>query len=443
MLAGYRREVLPNGLRVVAVQNPALHSFVCSTCVHAGPRFERPDETGLTHFVEHMLIQGSRSFPTFNDIVRRVEDLGGIVEGQTYPEYVRVTFGVHRKHWRRVMEIAGDVLANPLFDPEEVEQEKSIITQEISRHRDRAGRNISVYELCYGMLLRERVSEAGTRGSPAILSSFDAEAVRAQYERFFLPDNMVVSVAGGFDFDEVLGEMGRYFAEIPPGDNLPELLPRDLTDSRPRAVFRDSEALPVVEALLCNEAYPLGDERTDAVRAVARLLGGGLSSRLFSRVREELGLVYDVEAYPQAFSDVGALLTSFSVGVENLTDALEVVTEEIRRTAAANFTGHELRRYQESAKCGMEMLCDHPSSLADWFGRQELLLGEDQVITPEEYIRRQEALTLGDLARVLEEVFTPERSRLAVVGPFGENELEAMRALFPAEEPEVAAPAGA
>ncbi len=434
MLGEYRREVLPNGLRVLGVENAALHSFVCSAYVHAGPRFEPPQQTGLTHFLEHMLMQGSENYPRSSDIMRGVEDLGGVVDGQTYTEYLKVIFGVHRKHWTRVMRIAADVLLRPLFEDAELEQEKSIVLQEISRHRDRTGRNISVHELIYELLLKRELDEAGTRGCPPVIESFDRSMLQAHYRSFFVPGNMVICLAGGFNFDEVLEYVAAQFGAMAPGEELPELPPLEVDREASRSFYRPTEALPVAEATYAHHAYPLADDRSDALRAVCQLLGGGLSSRLFARVREELGLVYEVESYPQAFSDTGSANVAFSVGVENLPAALEAVLEVIGELVQGGFSAQELERYKESARCGMEILCDHPARLADWFGKQELFLGTEGVVTPEQYVSKQEGLSLEDLDRVLREVFVEAGGNLAVVGPFDEDHRRAMQRIFPAEE---------
>ncbi len=434
MLQNYRRVELPNGLRVLAVENPDLHAFACSAHVRAGARFEPPERTGLSHFVEHMLMQGSENYPSFSDIMRQVEDLGGVVEGQTYPEHVKVTFGVHRKHWRRLLDVAADVVLRPVFDATEVEQEKSIIAEEISHYRDKDGRNISVFELAYELLMKEVPHEAGTRGSLAILEGFDSSLVREHYEKFFVPQNMVLCLAGGFDVDQVLSEATRYFGATDGAAGAPVMLPPELASRRTRALYRATEALPVAEAALCFHAYPLGDSKFDALRAVGALLGGGLTSRLFSRVREELGLVYDISSYPYGFSDVGALYATLSVSLEHLVSAFEGVLGVLREAAGEGFTDAELERYKESVRCGMDMLCDHPAHVADWFARQELFLGRDDVVGPEEYVARQEKLTLDTLWEVAKAVLLPESANLAVAGPFGEDQIAGLRQRFPAEE---------
>jgi len=434
MLGECRRRVLSNGLRVVGVESPVLHSFVCSVHVRVGPRFEAPGQAGLSHFLEHMIMQGSESFPTSAAIVRSVEDLGGVVDAGTHTEYMSIVFGVHRKHWRAAMEIASDVILRPLFDEAEIEQEKLIIAQEISQHRDKDGRNISVSELGHCIVFRGKVWEAGTLGNAATMEQFDRQAVLDHYRRYFTPCNMVMCLAGGFDFEEAVAKISPAFGSMkqapPPA---PPVLPPVWT-GRARAFYRMSEVLPVAEALLCQSAYPAGDARFDAARAFNHLLGGGLSSRLFMRVREELGLVYDIESHLQGHCDSGTVDVFLSVGVENLVRAVGAVLEVVREAAQDGFTPSELERYKETARCGMDMLCDQPGDLADWFARQELLLGPNGVLTPRQHVERQEALTVETANAVARDITAGRGPLLVVVGPYSEADRAALRALLPADE---------
>jgi predicted Zn-dependent peptidase len=436
MLGECKRQVLSNGLRVLGVQNPALHSFVCSVYIGGGALFETQDQAGLSHFVEHMILQGSEHFPTSRVLMRSVEELGGIVDAGTYAEYINVFCLAHRKHWPRAMEIASDVLLRPLFTPDEIEQEKRIIAQEISPHRDRAGRNISPMELTHCIAFRGQVWESGTRGSRATLQRFDKLTVERRYRQFFTPGNMVVCLAGGLDFEEVLGKVEKSFGCLTAGEPAPAApaAPVPGPAGRARAFYRPTEALPVAEAVLCFYAYPLAHERFDACRAVNHLLGAGLSSRLFTRVREELGLVYDVQSHLQGYAAAGMLEVFLSVSVENLVDAVRATLEVIRQAAADGFTAAELERYKETARCGMDMLCDSAASLADWFGRHELILGPDGAFTPRYYVRRQEALTLEGVNAVARELMADSGATFVVVGPYGDAEADALRRLLPAEE---------
>jgi len=435
MLGDYRREVLPNGLRVLGVENRALHSFVCSVYVRMGPRFEPAELRGLSHFLEHMLLQGSERFPTSNAIMRGIEDLGGVLDAGTYPEYMNVVFGVHRKHWRRAMEIAADVILHPLFDAAEAEQEKSIIAQELMQHRDRDGRNISASELAHELLFEPLPDEAGTRGSPDITERFTSAMLEEHYRRFFVPENMVVCLAGGFDFDDVVGDMRKCFGAMGRGAGAPQVTGPALLSGRRRAVYRPTEARPQVDVILAHPAWALGHPRFHAGRAVAHLLGGGLSSRLFAWVREECGLAYDVACYLQGYSDAGAMEVSLCVGEENLVRALRESGVAVERALQDGFTQAELERHKEAARCGVEMLCDRADALADWFGKQELLLGPEKTMSPEEYVRHQEELELDDLGSALADILDGGAC-LVVVGSYGKDTRKALADLFGGEEVE-------
>lgn len=436
MLADYTRDVLPNGLRVVGVERPELHSFVCAVLVHAGPRFENQRQTGLTHFLEHILMQGSSNFPTSNEIMRAVEDLGGVLDASTALEYLEVSVAVHRKHWRRGMEVLSDVVLHPVLAEDEIEQEKNIIAQEIAEHRDRSGRNISPQELAYSMLFKEKLDEAGSRGSVPLLREFDREMVLSQYRRFFAPNNMVICLAGSFDPDEVCAAIREQFGQREPADDLPKPVQSEVKNHRARCVYRNTENLPVVQAVLSHRGYPIRDSRFDATRALCEILGGGLSSRLFSRVRDEYGLVYQIQSYLQGFSDAGAVNTMLHVEPDNLLDAMSAALEVIGQMRAQGIQEQELERYKETVRCGIEIMCDRPERLAEWFGKQELLLAPEDISTPAEHIKRQEALTLDRIKEVGEELFDPAGANLAVVGPFKEEHRERLRERFPAEEAE-------
>ncbi|MDP6107368.1 MAG: pitrilysin family protein [Candidatus Brocadiia bacterium] len=431
------------GLVVLGVENPEVHSFVCDVRIHAGPRFERQDEAGLTHFLEHMLAQGSKKFPDSNELMRAVEDIGGALDPSTGPETLQIELGVHRKHWRRGLEILIDVLRHPLFEESEIENEKRIVAQELGEYRDEHQRNICVAELAYTLLFKDELDELGTRGDLATLQSFDRNMVQAQYERYMRPDNMVISVAGAFDFDEVFDELAGSLGVMraageKPASSLPALVPPPLARRRARCIHRRTQSQPIVDAELFHYAWGQGDERYHVVRAGTHILGGGLSSRLFTRVREDLGLVYHIMSFTEGYSDAGAVVTTLSVDAANLAAAVAATLETVEAVREGGITEAELERHKETVRCGAEIMCDDSHRLAHWFGRQEFLLRPERLITPQEYVARQEALTCGRVGEVMGEVLEHASANMAVVGPFGEGEGEDLRKLFPAEEADAA-----
>jgi len=430
----YRKCRLPNGLRVIGVENPALHSFGCDVRVHAGPRFEPRAHAGLTHFLEHMIMQGSEGFPTSHAVMMAVESVGGSLDASSHPESLEIYVGVHRKHWRRGLEVLTDVLLHPLFEEAEIEQEKRIVAQEIAEFRDEQGRNLSASELAYSLMFKEHVDELGTRGSLSTIRGFDRELVRAHYQRFFLPQNMVVSLGGAFDFEEVCGVLAASLGAMPGGRPLPRILPTEVKRPRPRAVYRMTGKLPVVSVELSCRGYGMAHGRFGAVTALAHILGGGMSSRLFEKVREEQGLVYEIWSFPVGYSDAGSLNVSLSVDRANLVEAVKCTLAVIEELVQEGVTADELERYKENVRCGMDILCDHPDRLADWLSTREVILGPEHVLTPEEFVARQERLSCEDLGEVSRSVFAPDNVNLVVVGPFGEREHRRLAELLCAEE---------
>ena len=429
----YRREVLPNGLRIIGVEDPTVHSVIFMALVHAGPRFENPEETGLTHFLEHLLMQGSRKFPSSADLMRAVENLGGVINASTMPEYLSASTALHSKHWQRGLEILSDVLLHPLFDEDEIEQEKQIVAQEIGEYRDRQGRNISASELNYCLEFKEQLDESGHRGSLKGISQFDRELVQGFYNRFFTPGNMVLCVSGNMNFDEVLDAIKEHFQDMDRPEAAGSIHPRVAPGCR-RAIYRTTENLPVADVALGHPAYTIGDRKFHTSRALSEILGGGMSSRLFNTVREERGLVYQIQSSLQTYSDTGSLATSLRVDTANLVEALRTTLDVIEDLAENGADKEELERYKESARCGTEIMCDRPERVADWFGKQELLIAPENILTPEQYLAEQEGITMELLQETIEEVLDSDEARLTVVGPFEEKQKEGMTDLFPATE---------
>ena len=278
------------------------------------------------------------------------------------------------------------------------------------------------------------MDELGTRGSVENIQSFDRGLLREEYERFFTPENTVISLAGAFDFDEVCAEFSETLGKARAGRAKPPLVRGELRRRRARAAYRITERVPVVEMDLCYHAYSMSDRRSGEMLALSHVLGGALSSRLFMRVREELGLVYEIWSQPLLYSDTGNINVVLSVDAANLVAAVEATMGVIEQFRREGVTPAELESYKEMVRCGMEIMCDKPGQLADYMGRQELLLPPEEVLTPAQFVARQEALTTTGLHEVIRDICVPASSNLAVVGPFDVGQKDRLTALFPAEE---------
>jgi len=215
---------------------------------------------------------------------------------------------------------------------------------------------------------------------------------------------------------------------------VPDILPAEVTRRRARSLYRITEKAPVVDVELGYRAYSFADDRFGAVLALSHILGGGMSSRLFTHVREDRALVYEIWAFPVGYSDTGSVSVGLSVDTGNLVEAVGATLSVVEEFRHKGVDVDELDRYKEGVRCGMEILGDRPDQLADWLGKQEVLISPETLMTPEEFAARQESLTRDQLHEVMADVFSADNAHLAIVGPFGEGEHRRLAELFPAEE---------
>jgi len=417
MTGQYEKTTLPNGLRIITVPNNRLHYFVVSAYVGMGPRYEPVESCGISHFLEHMIFQGSRSFPDSSALSRAIDRIGGQILASTSGEYTHFGIGVHKKYFARAIEILADILLYPKFDPQEVEQEKRIVLEEQAQYHDRRQRNLSVEELAYNMLWRRDQQDLSTAGTTETIRGFTDETIRRHWRRFFVAGNMVICLAGAFDVSHAIDRVSEAFGSLGNGD-VPQPLPADLSQHEPRWVFRKLHT-PAMNVVLSHRAVPFHHPDYTAYWVLSEALGGGSSSRLFLRVREQLGLVYDISAGLTCGADLGALDVATTVREEHLVETVREILRITNELARDGISREELEICKEKLRCVLEIGLDDPVETAGWYGRQELLLRERKVISFEDELREIDQLTLEDVARVSRESFVPQRRNLAAVGPVG------------------------
>lgn len=411
----YTQAVLPNGLRIVAVPDDRLHYFTIGAYVAMGPRFEPLAHTGISHFIEHMLFQGSQKYPTSEDITRAADRITGQIAASTSPEYAYFALAVHRKYAGQAIEILAELLQRPRFELDEIEHEKKIVLEERAQFHDRAQRNLSVDELLYNLLTRSREQDVSLVGTAANIGQFDRDMVRNYWKQFFTAGNTVLVAAGGFEPDAVAAKIANEFEPMPAGRPAE---PQAAENPRPgpEVVFRRQDS-PMLTVALAWRAVSFDHPDYAAYAALSEFLGAGTSSRLFTRIREELGLVYDISSGLVTGSHFGWLQIDTTVSRSNyvatLDEILNVVDEFVERPADEQ----ELAVCREKLRCGLEIAHDDPAETAAWYGKQTLLLPPDRILSLQDELRQIEELSMDQLVRVARSTFTPDGCHLVAVGP--------------------------
>lgn len=411
----YERTVLPNGLRVISAYLPNAYSVAVSVYVAAGSRYERDEEAGISHFVEHLCFKGTESYPTARDIAEVVDTIGGHINGGTDRELTVFYAKAARSHFPLVVDLLLELVSRPRLEPEEVEKERQVILEELAAVEDSPPQLVDL--LADSVLWPGQPLGRDVAGTKETVSAITREQALAYLRQQYVPNNMVVAVAGRVPHQEIVDAVWQKAGRWQAGTPSPW---RPVSDGRgPRLALRykDTE-----QAHLAVAAPGLSLHHPDryALSILSIVLGEGMSSRLFLELRERRGLVYEVHSYVNQFMDTGSLGVYAGTDPERGPLVARLVLEEMARLREEPVTEQELRRARELAKGRLLLRLEDTRNLSGWLGGQELLLR--QVRTPEEVIALMEAVTPEDVLRVARELLEPSQVHLAVVGPFHSEE---------------------
>jgi predicted Zn-dependent peptidase len=412
----YERHTLSNGLRVVTAPLDHAQSVACYIMLAAGSRYEGAGNRGIAHFAEHMFFKGTERRPTARDLSMEVDKIGGEFNAFTSKEYTGYYIRCAGEQRDTALDVLVDMLRNSKFDPEELEREKGVILEEMNMYydtpRDYVG---SVYE---ELIFGSNPLGWETLGTRETIKAATRETFVDYIEEWYTPPRMVVGVAGmvGDDLlpklEELLGDLSGN------GDGTPA--PADLPHStEPQIALRRKES---DQANICVgvPSYPLTHPDRYALQMLGTVLGTGMSSRLFLEVREQRGLAYYVYALNSAFTDAGTLVSQAGVDLNRADEAVKVIADEFRKLAEERVPADELEKSRALAKGRFVLQTESPNGLMLFGLRREVL--EGRAAEPEELLAGLDAVTAEDVQRVAQDVIGTNGMRLAVIGPFDDEE---------------------
>ncbi len=422
----FQRTVLPNGLRILTSSMPHTHSVSLTLYVGAGSRYERAAEAGVSHFVEHMLFKGTEKRRTAKEIAEAVDGVGGLLNGATDREYTVYYIKVARLHMDLALDVLVELVRRPLLDPAEMEKERPVIIEELAMVADSPAQMADL--LLDSILWPDNPLGRDVAGTPDSVSAISREMLVRYLQTQYVPNNIVIAIAGNVDHEEVVSAIRRAlgdWTEGRPASWLPNV------DGNPPKADRSAVQYKATEQAhisLAVRGIPLNHPDRHALSFISVILGEGMSSRLFVELREKRGLVYDISSYVSHFLDTGAFNVYTGVDPKNAVEALKVVVAELARLSEHGPTSEELTKARELSKGRLLLRMEDTRNVSGWIGGQELLLGSVRSI--EEAVAEIDAVTLEDLQRLSREIIDPRRAHLAVVGPYRSDKRFA--ALLPA-----------
>jgi predicted Zn-dependent peptidase len=405
------KEILDNGLTLISEEIPHVRSVAVGVWVRSGSRHEAGAETGLSHFIEHMVFKGT-SNRSAEAIAAEVDSIGGHMDAFTSKEYAAFHLKVLDEHLPLAVDILGDIVRNPLFDAAEMAKEKKVIFEEMGMVEDTP--DDLVVEMFTEAFWPRHPLGRPILGTKRSLQRFKRDDLAAYFRTIYRPENMLLAAAGRLEHARVAELAGRHFGSLSAGNGrAPQGGP---PRPRPAIVTRSKKELEQVHFCLGAPSLPYTHPERYAVYILNTVLGGSLSSRLFQNIREKRGLVYSISSGIAAYSDAGSLTVYAGTGLESVDEVLRLTIEELRRLVAEPLPPAELRRAKDHLKGSLMLSLENTGSRMSHLARQEIYFGRQYSL--DETLAAIEAVGEGDVQRLAGRIFGGGLA-LSVLGNLG------------------------
>ena len=412
----YQKTILDNGLRVISENMPQTHSASICIFVGVGSRYETNARAGISHFVEHVLFRGTQKRPTSRDISEAIEGVGGILNGGTDRESTVYWCKVARPHFEMALDVLSDMMLNSKLDPEDIEKERQVIIEEINMSYDAPSSKVGlIIEKLLWPLDPLGRDIAGTKKS---VSATQREDLVGYIQKQYIPSATVVSVAGSVEHKEVVAAVKNCLGGwTGPGQRPGHRAFRKHEAARVEIETRDIEQTHMCLAL---PGLSLFDPQRFTLDMMNVILGEGMSSRLFSEVRDKLGLAYSVQSYVDHLKDTGSFIVYAGVDTSKAKLALEAIIKELMRFKKETISPAELTKAKEMSKGQLALRLEDSRHVAGWLGGQEILSG--RILTIDDVNSIVDGVRADDIKNLAHKLIDRSKMRLAVVGPLQKRE---------------------
>src|SRR5947209_18813284 len=403
-----RREVLPNGLTILTEEMPHVRSVSVGIWVKSGSRHELLESNGISHFVEHMVFKGTKNRSALQ-IAREVDSIGGNMDAFTAKETVCFNMKCLDSNLPAAVDILGDLVLNPLFTEEDIKKERGVILEEIKMDEDNP--DYLVHELFTQNFWKGHPLGLPICGTKETVRKFNQEKLFGYYGERFYPGNLVIAAAGRLKHEEFVSLIRSRFESMQPGSN-------GFHDNRPQVsskiTLKNKKALEQVQICMGVESPAIADENRYTGYVLNTLLGGGMSSRLFQRIREEQGLCYAIFSDMNPYKDTGMLAVYAGTSKDSAVKVVKSVVEELKRLQDEPVGEDELKRSKDQLKGQLMLSLESTMSRMSNLARQEMYF--ERFSTMDETIEKIEEVTSANLSEMSANLFHPDKIGVTILG---------------------------
>lgn len=416
----YKINKLANQLEVITAPIAGSKTVTVLVMAAAGSRFENKQNSGISHFLEHLFFKGTVKRPTTLAIASELDRAGGEFNAFTGKEYTGYYVKIESGRLPLALDILSDMLLNSKFAAEEIEREKGVIIEELNMYLDNPlARVEDLFEEC---LYGDTPAGRDTIGTKDTILKIGRPEILDYAARQYSPDKIIVSLAGGFN-GRAVKLVNKYFKSFSKKDYREKIKTDDQQD-RPRANFFYK---PTDQAHLSLgvRAYGFAHNNEITAKIISLILGGSMSSRLFIELRERRGLAYYVRTHNEPYTDSGYLTTQAGVPLDKLAQAIKIILAGYKKLTEKSVGAEELNRVKSYLIGRTALNLESSDSLANWYARQAILFKEQnrpgKILTPEEYYERIKKVSAAAIRRAAKEIFVNRHLNLAVIGPYKEK----------------------
>lgn len=411
--------ILDNQLRLLLIPQEKAKTMTFLVLVGAGSKYETKEINGISHFLEHMLFKGTKKRPASLEVASVLDRIGGSYNAFTDREYTGYFAKVRPEHWGLALDWVSDIFLHSLLRSEDIERERGVILEELNMYLDTPLQYIG--EIWENLLYGDQPAGWDVIGTKETILGIDREKMVDYYQNHYSSQNTVLALAGNLeDIEKVKREIKESFQGIGVAKPLEKLKVVE-KQGGPQSLIKFKKT-DQTHLSLGVRAYDLRDDRRWAQSVLSVILGGNMSSRLFNLIREKHGLAYYVHTFAQTYTDTGYLMTQAGVTNQKAELAVKLILEEYQRVVHQGVTPQEVEEAKEYLKGSFSLSLESSDSFASFYAHQELLGPE--TLSPEVVAQKISQVTIEDVNRLAQELFSDSRLNLALIGPYHQGDFD-------------------
>ncbi len=406
------KKKLKNGLRVITVPMKDNPTATVLVLVETGSKYETKKINGISHFLEHMCFKGTVKRPKAIDISKELDALGSQYNAFTGQEYTGYYAKSDARHFKQIFDVVSDVYLNSTFPDPEIQKEKGVIIEEINMYEDMPNRHVQ--DLMMKLLYGDQPAGWNIAGEKENVLNMKRDDFVKYKNAHYLPEATVIVVAGQVTESEVLKEAQRVFGKIVSGKKEKKLKVKE-SQSKPQILIKYKKT-DQTHFVLGVRSFDLFSKKNPALSVLGGVLGGGMSSRLFQKLREEMGVGYYVRAYNDVYTDHGFFQISAGVDNKRLEEVIKAVLEECKKLKAELVSEDELNKVKECLIGNMKLSLESTDDIANFYGGQELLKRE--IFNADEKAKEIRKVTSLEIKALANAILKESSLNMAIIGPF-------------------------